>query len=372
MRWINFISIMLWLSACTSAPEVEEPLNSTEADDYVFLSAEQLQLAGVVLGLPRPHRMSHTLECMATVASPPGGEVRIHAPVQGFVAQLPARLPGEFVRQGDMLAQLSHPDFARIQRELLETHSQLRFLESDWKRKQELAEGDVASQRVLQEAEANYGLARARFQGLSAELEMMGFGVVKLLESGEIQRSLLLRAPVSGILASIHVQPGQLVGPEELLFSLIDPSKLLLEIQVFAKDLPLLKSGQKLEGFLPGSDQVYLATLQQVGALVGGDSRSAVAYAKMDKGVGLPPPGSLLQVRIDTDERDALTVPESAIARDGASTFVFVRAGEGFRRLPVQPGRSRDNLVELLGFEYADTLVIQGAYYLHGNMMEED
>lgn len=376
MRWIYFIAVILGLglSACKNADETEEaaPLNEV-ADDYVYLSAEQLQLAGVVLGLPLQVSMSQILEAVAEVAAPPGGELRVHTPVQGFVSQLPSRLPGEYVRPGDLLAQLSHPDFASIQRELLETYSQLEFLERDWKRKQELAENEVASQRALQEAEASYGLAKARVQGLRAELEMMGFQVANILATGEIQRNLSLRAPVGGILTSIYLQPGQLVEPGELLFSLIDPSKLLLEIQVFAKNLMHLKPGQKVEGFLPGSDQVFQATIQQVGALVGGNTRSAVAYAKFEAGTKAPPPpGSMLQVRINTDERMALAVPQSAIAREGVSSYVYLKEGQGFRRVSVRTGRTKDDLVELTDFRFTDSLVVQGAYYLHGSMMEEE
>lgn len=366
-------SVLLFLNACTgkSSPEEAVPLPAI-SDERVHLSPAQMALAEVELGLPQRQSLSQKLECMAVVAAAPGAELRVHSPVQGFVHQLPARLPGDLVRKGSLLLELTHPDFARTQRELLETHSQLRYLENDWKRKQALAAGDAASERVLQEAGAAFQLAQARFQGLSAELEMIGFSVKTILEHGVVQRTLPIHAPVTGVLTAIDVQPGQLISPEELLFTLLDQQKLLLEIQVFSKDLPSLKPGQKMAVRLPGMDQDFQATLQQVGAAVNAADRSAIAYGRFDADTEIPALGSFMQVIIQTNAREALVVPESAIAREGALSFVFIKEGQQFRRVQVQTGRVQDDLVELLEFNLQDSLVTKGAYYLNGSMMEAE
>lgn len=373
MRLSILFSFFLFLHACTNNSNPEETtLVSASATDQLQLSPAQMALAEVELGLPRRQSLSQSLECMAVVAAAPGAELRVHSPVQGFVHQLPSRLPGDLVRKGSLLLELTHPDFARTQRELLETQSQLLYLENDWKRKQALAAGDAASERVLQEATAAFQLAQARFQGLSAELEMIGFSVKTILKNGVVQRTLPLYAPATGVLTAIDVQPGQLISPQELLFTLLDQQKLLLEIQVFSKDLPSLKPGQKMEVRLPGIDQDFQATLKQVGAAVNEADRSAIAYAQFDAGVQIPALGSFVQVAIQTDAREALVVPQSAIAREGALSYIFVKEGQQFRRVQVQTGRVQDDLVELLEFDLQDSLVTKGAYYLNGSMMEAE
>ncbi|MCB0635015.1 MAG: efflux RND transporter periplasmic adaptor subunit, partial [Lewinella sp.] len=298
-------------------------------------------------------------------------QASIYAPVAGFVQHLPHHLPGDFVRQGTELIRLTHPDFARRQRELLESNSRLRFLELDLQRKQELAEGDATSQRSLQQAEADFNLEKARFDGIRAELKMMGFAVDNIIASGEIQSSLAIYAPVSGYLTHVSVNQGMLVSPTDELMMLIDNGHLHLELDVFAKDLPKVAEAQAITCWLPGTDATFPAAVHQIGRVIDPETRTARIHGHFASEPVPLTAGTYMQARIETAPDSVLTVPYTAIAREGEQAFIFVKEGEGYRRQPVQLGREKGDLIELIDYQERHPIAVNGAYYLNGSMGEE-
>ncbi|MEZ4987683.1 MAG: hypothetical protein R2795_22085 [Saprospiraceae bacterium] len=78
-------------------------------------------------------------------------------------------------------------------------------------------------------------------------------------------------------------------------------------------------------------------------------------------------PGTYLQAQIFTDSAERWAVPESAIVREGASTFVFIKRGDGYEKTAVQIAPPVDGWVSILNEEAIidKELVLKGAYYLN-------
>ena len=89
-----------------------------------------------------------------TLEIPPERLATVTLSMGGVVRTL-SLLPGCYVAQGTLLATLENPEFIQLQQTYLESRAQLRFLEAEYKRQKALSQEEVASQKRLQQSEAD-------------------------------------------------------------------------------------------------------------------------------------------------------------------------------------------------------------------------
>ncbi len=365
------------ISGCGNEPEPggqepEETAVLTASRAQVTLTPEQLELAGVRLGLPEERVLSNYVECAGVVEVPPGNLASVYSPVNGFVQQV-RHLPGQYVRKGELLTTITHPDLVRLQRQFLESTSQLSALERDYERKKTLADAEAASQRALEQARSAYDLERARYRGLKAELDLIGIDTGKLEEAGEIQSTLAIVAPVSGYINIVAVNTGKLITPQELLYEIVDNRHVHLELQVYAKDLGKIHEGQAITATMPGGEQELRAEVHLIGKMIDPETITALVHGHFLKEPVEATPGTYMHAHIYLDEQTMTAVPAGAVVREGEDAFVFVEMGKGFDKVPVQLGRQDGDYVAIhgLSLDEGQRIVLEGAYYINGSMEEE-
>lgn len=363
-------SLFLLLTACkTSAPETEHAAAEPNAVAAAIpMSAEQLDMAGVVLGRPERRVISTHIDCTGRVEVPPQSLASVYAPVSGFIQSV-QHLPGDFVRKGTLLTSIRHSDLVTLQREFLQVQSRIPFLEKDYERKKTLAESDAASVKALQEAESELQMARVELKGLKAELEMIGMSTKKLEEEQTIQTALNLYAPVSGYITKLDINLGKLITPNDLLFEIIDQQHLHLELQVFAKDVNAVQPDQRIVCNVPGDGQNYTAQVHLVGRMIDPETKTAMVHGHFDQEPVPITAGTYLEARIFTGGEEVMAVPNEALVRSGGETYVFVQHPEGFEKRAVLTGRTDDEYTEVLNLELSgdERIAIAGAYYINGS-----
>jgi cobalt-zinc-cadmium efflux system membrane fusion protein len=372
MKYVFFIFILsASLMACQNeaapADGTETSAATEAADGLIHLSAAQLKEAGIQTGQPEQREIPTYLSCSGTIDVPPAYQQAVHSPVMGFVRNI-RHLPGEQVRRGERLASIDHPDLVRLQRTFLETAAQLPYLQKDRDRKAELAQSDAASQRDYELAISELSIMQARYEGLKAELELIGIDAKNVEKTKKIQSAIGIYAPTGGQLTHLEVRSGQLVQPETMLFQVTDDSHLHLELQVYAKDLHRVKKGQPVIANLPGEEAPITGTVHLVNQSIDMEQKTARVHVHLDEGTSKLAIGSFLFAKIQTDSRMALTVPEEALIRSGEEAFVFQETGNGFQRIPVKPGTAADGYVEISGTSITDRtpVALKGAYYING------
>lgn len=372
MKYVFFIFLLsVSLLACQNeaapADATETPATAETADGLIHLSAAQLKEAGIQTGQPEQREIPTYLSCSGTIDVPPAYQQAVHSPVMGFVRNI-RHLPGEQIRRGERLASIDHPDLVRLQRTFLETAAQLPYLQKDRNRKAELAKSDAASQRDYELAVSELAVMQSRYEGLKAELELIGIDVKNLEDKKQIQRAISIHAPAGGQLTHVEVRSGQLVQPETMLFQITDDSHLHLELQVYAKDLHRVKKGQPVMANLPGEEAPITGTVHLVNQSIDMEQKTARVHVHLNEGTPKLAIGSFLFAKIQTDSRMALTVPEEALIRSGEEAFVFQETGNGFQRIPVTPGTAADGYVEISGTSITDRtpVALKGAYYING------
>ncbi len=356
----------------TAAPTDEAAEKA--APDRVTLTTEEQQIGGVRLGSLTQRPMSGGLKVNGVLDVPPENLVSVSAPLGGFVDRTDL-LQGSRVRTGQVLAVIRNPDFVQLQQDYLEARSQLKYARAEYERQGELYRQEVAPQKNYQRAQAEYEALQVKTNAQAARLRLAGLPI-----GGGIVSTATLRASKGGYVKAVNVSIGQSVTPTDVLFEIVNPEHLHVELTVFEKDIPQVKA-QQLVRFSLGNDSVSRERTAHVYLISKtiSDERTVRVHAHLDREDEQLLPGTFVRAVIETNRLTVPTLPEKAVVQYGAQDFVFVavdsaaKAGAaGYRLVPVTRGVSEDGYTEihLPAAEQGKRLrfVTEGAYALLGKL----
>jgi cobalt-zinc-cadmium efflux system membrane fusion protein len=350
-----------------------EPVEAATPDRVTLTTAEQ-QVGGVRLGTLTQRPMSGGLKVNGVLDVPPENLVSVSAPLGGFVDRTDL-LQGSRVRAGQLLAVIRNPDFVQLQQDYLETRSQLKLAKAEYERQAELYRQEVAPQKNYQRAQAEYEGLQVKSNAQAARLRLAGLPI-----GGRIVSTASVRAPKAGFVKAVNVSIGQSVTPTDVLFEIVNPEHLHVELTVFERDIPQVKEGQ-LVRFSLGNDSLSRERTAHVYLISKSISpeRTVRIHAHQDREDDQLLPGTFVRAVIETNRVTVPTLPEKAVVQYGAQAYVFVAADPAaqagtavYRLVPVTRGVSEDGYTEvhLPAAEQGKPLrfVTEGAYALLGKL----
>jgi multidrug efflux pump subunit AcrA (membrane-fusion protein) len=196
-----------------------------------------------------------------------------------------------------------------------------------------------------------------------------------LLETPELlDKPLVIRAPVAGIVTSKNAALGELVVKGQEIFTVSDPRFLWLIGEVKEMDAAQVRQGQKVE-FTVSSypDQVFRGRIARVGTVVESNSRTFEIRVEIDNRGGRLKPGMFADISIVTGTlAKALLVSDAALQSDGDNQIAFVAAGNGrFEKRTVKTGRAQGGKVQVLeGIKEGEAVVTEGSFTLKSEMLK--
>lgn len=226
---------------------------------------------------------------------------------------------GQTVRAGQPLLRL---DSARHALQVAQSAAQLRKLEANYARSQQLAKQNLISANDLDQL--RYDLENARATNRLANLELSYTTVM---------------APISGVVASRSIKTGNFVQINTPIMRIVDTSRLEAVLNVPERELATLKAGLPVTlavDALPG--QTFKGTVDRVSPVVDSGSGTFRVVASFEGG-GVLKPGMFGRIRVDYDQRaDALVVPREALLDDESDPAVYVVRERKAVRVPVKLG----------------------------------
>lgn len=194
---------------------------------------------------------------------------------------------------------------------------------------------------------------------------------VESRQPGDPPPTVMLPAPMSGLIAKVDIAQGQPISPDQALIEIVDLTQLEASAQVPEHLAGRLQKGQLTRIRFPGfPDKVLEAKLAHLGAYA--DEKSGTLevafHIPNDEQLSLRP-GMRAEFSIVTSSRENVpVVPKAALQGEGGNRFVFVKDFElpnAFVKAPLIVGQSNDQYVEIIkGLLPGDEVVTQGAYAL--------
>ncbi|MEE2733495.1 MAG: efflux RND transporter periplasmic adaptor subunit [Pseudomonadota bacterium] len=257
---------------------------------------------------------------------------------------------GQRVAKGDVLVEL---DSSEEQAVLQEAKYTLNEAQSQLDRIKAVAKRGDASQSLLDEKQREFYVARARVAAIESRLE-----------------NRLVRAPFAGVVGLRNLSPGAYVSPGDTITTLVDDRRMKLDFSVPSLFLTSLKPGVAIQATARAlNNAVFEGGVQSVDNQVDPVSRSVTVRAILDNAQGQLRAGLLMEVKLLSNPRQAMVIPESALVQERNEHYVFVVAGSGdsaqAQRRRVHIGTRLMGQVEILeGLEPSEPVVVDGSLKL--------
>ncbi|MHA3773077.1 efflux RND transporter periplasmic adaptor subunit [Verrucomicrobiota bacterium sgz303538] len=189
-------------------------------------------------------------------------------------------------------------------------------------------------------------------------------------QPGNPPPSVMLKAPLEGLVTESHARLGEPVEPDKALLEITD----LSEVHAVAR-VPEHLAGRMKPGAIAHIRAAALPNEKFDGELLRFGTAADRASGTIDAIFRLPNPSMTLrpgmraEFSVVLNQRDGvLSIPRKALQGDAASRFVYVADYElpnAFVKTPVQVGAINDRSVEITeGLFPGDKIVTQGAYSL--------
>jgi cobalt-zinc-cadmium efflux system membrane fusion protein len=268
------------LFACNNSTENEIPSEDKQVktnDNEIVLTKAQFKSGNFKIEKADSAVFAERFKATGMIDVPPENRAEVSSFFSGFVSETHL-LIGDEVKKGDLLIQLTNPDFIQLQQNFVENYNQLNYLESEFERKQNLFNDNVVSEKVFQKAKSDYMSLSAKVKGQRRTLELMNVSINQVLD-GNFSEQINIYAPISGKISKVNVSKGMHIQPSTMMMEILDTEHIHLELNVFEKDIMKVNVGDTLEFKIPEvSDQTFKAYVHLVGAEIN-DNRTVRVHA---------------------------------------------------------------------------------------------
>lgn len=363
----SIAAIVFLIFSCSEQQGTKDSTKPSEYLNTIRLTEAQINSAGIKLGKIEVRGMVRRLTLNGKIDVPPQNLISVSMPMGGYL-KTTHLLPGMHVKKGEVLATMEDQQYIQMQQDYLMARSKLAFLENEFKRQKELNQSKSSSDKVFQQTEMEYNNAKVSFGALAEKLKILNIRP-EALTGENVSGSIQLYSPIDGFVSKVNVNIGKYVNPTDVLFELINPSDIHLNLKVFEKDLEHLAIGQKVLAYNNNqADKKYACEIILISQNLNAD-RSAEVHCHFDEYHKSLFPGMYMNAEIVISNKKAMVLPEQAIVSYNARDYVFLSMANGqFEMLEVKKGGTQDKYIEVSSVDTKDLrnadVVLDGAYAL--------
>lgn len=323
--------------------------------------------AGIATSRAAPATDGAKLSLPARLAYDATKTAEINARSPGVVRTLSVDL-GAVVTKGQPLATVESAAVGADRARLGAAQKRVAVAEERLARLTELERSGSVARRTVLDAERELADARAEVGAIASGLSVAGAGA----GAGS---TYTLTSPIDGVVARRPGSVGAMVTTEEVLFQIVDATRLWAEIDVPEAELGQVPVGSDIVVSFPAlPGEAFAAKVTTVAPEVDPHTRTAVARASIDNAGGRLRANMFGEAAIlGAAPAGAVTVPAEAVQLVGSTRLVFVRAEElVFAVRHVELGQRRGaRTVITAGLAPGDEVATTGAFLLKTETLKD-
>ena len=242
----------------------------------------------------------------------------VKAKVAGDVRQIAVR-EGEAVKAGQVVASI---DTADLESRLIDrigamesARAQLALAEKTRGMNVRLLNDKFISQNAFDSAESSFNVAQGNVKSAEAQVQL----------ARNALKDAQAIAPLSGIVAKRHVQPGEKVAMEAPLVTIVDLVELEVQALVPAMDIPELSIGMPVELTVDGfGERRFTGRVERINPATEPGTRAILVYVKLPNSDATLRAGMFTTGRITlAASAPAPTLPTAAIRTEAGQSYVW-------------------------------------------------
>ncbi|TMG83791.1 MAG: efflux RND transporter periplasmic adaptor subunit [Betaproteobacteria bacterium] len=267
-----------------------------------------------------------------------GCDRQARSKVSGEIRQVTVR-EGQAVKAGQVIVRF---DTADLEAKLTDrigaleaSRAQLALAEKQRAQNQLLLKQKFISQTAYDAAESNLSVTQGTLKSIEAQAQL----------AKNALRDAVVTAPISGIVAKRHVQPGEKVNFDAPLVTVVDLAQMELQAMVPANDTPALAVGMKVALAIDGfGERRFAGTIERINPTTEAGTRAILVF------IHIPNPDAALRGGMFGTGQVILaagapvpTLPAVAIRTEAGQTFVWTIENGKLARRIVTVGRRDDS-----------------------------
>lgn len=287
----------------------------------------------------RPGAARNAVHATGTVRA--NEEVELRSEISARVVEIRFR-EGSRVGRGELLLKL---DDSELQAQRLKVVSQVKLAEDKERRRRLLLE----KQNISPE---DYEVTLNELRAVQAELQLMDARIAKTE----------IRAPFDGVIGLRSVSSGAYVTPATQIATLQNIRSVKVDFSVPEKYAPAIRTGQRIEFRVAGSDRLHTGEIYAVEPKVDTGTRNILLRATAPNAEGAIAPGGFAEVDLVLEDfADALMIPTPSLVPDMEGQKVFVARNGVVEVRRITTGiRTESDVQVLTGLGAGDTLLTSG------------
>ena len=317
----------------------------------VRIPARKQQLIGVRTQVVRRAPFIRTFRSVGRVVVDETRLRHVHTKIGGWIEKLHVSATGEKVEKGQPLLSIYSPELLATQEEyLLALRARSNF-------------GAGAPPEAVKRADELLESGRRRLQ----LYDLTSSQIEELERIGKASTTHTLFAPVSGYVLQRNVTQGEKIDSNATLLDIADLSRVWILASVFESEVPFVQVGQAATvtlAYLPG--KVFRGKVGLIYPVLEGVTRTVQVRVELSNHDMELKPEMYVQVELQSDLGERLSIPDSAVLASGTRNIVFVAQGDGyFEPREVRLGLRLSDSVEVLeGLQEGETIVTSGNFLI--------
>ncbi len=389
-------------------------LDDHGSQKIVILNEAQYINAEIDTGWFAMKNLSNVIHANGYTKLDPQDQAEVSMPLAGTVKSIKV-IEGDYVKKGQQLGSIHSMDFnkirlekAKLKEEKALAEANQVYLQKEYNRQSALASESINAKKTLEKVSAELNMANAKISAVKEQIQLLE-ETIGSLGSGN-SSFLPILSPISGYITHVDIKMGSMVPAGTPLFSVVDNSKMHVDLLVYEKDLNLVKIGQAVRFNLTNqSDTEIRGEIYNIGKSFASDTKSVAVHADIEKSDANLIPGMYLNALIEIGNETVQSLPEEAIVMAEGRHFIFLWEKENmeshddhshahdedhshddghgheqddhhekeitFARLEVKTGAKQLGFVKVTPLETihdGDKIVTQGAYYLQSHLQKAE
>lgn len=356
----------------TPAPAPAEPAGDAE----VVLSPEALARVGIKTAPVSAIAGGTAVTAPGSVMANAYREVKVTPIAAGIVTKVHVEL-GAVVKRGAPLVTLFGVELADAQTKYMSMSAMLEADHKKLERTRQLVDIGAASRQDLEEITAVHEAHATEVEAARLRLQLLGLSAEQvrgLTSPSQVVSTIVVPAPITGVITSRSANLGQVVAMGQELLSVTDLSEVWVVGDLYEQDFKTVTVGSEATITTPAYPGLMLrGRVSYIDPRVDPQARTAKARIEVPNADGRLRLGMYVTVSFTTPGSSAVVIPRSAVQTIGDRQFVFVPAGgeEGkFIQRQVRLGSPiGDTYTVLSGLKPGESVVTEGSFFLRAEIL---
>jgi cobalt-zinc-cadmium efflux system membrane fusion protein len=368
MKKYMFIAIVVsMLVSCKSEHEQDEKETTTTTENTVELTEAQFKNTDITIGKIQRKEISSLLKVNGKIEVPPQNMVSVSVPMGGYLRSTNL-LPGMPINKGEVIASIEDQKYIQLQEDYLIAKAHFTAIEAEYNRQRELNQSKASSDKIFQAAQTDYLTQKIMIKSLAEKLKLIGINPDNLDENN-ISKSINITSPIEGFVSDVKMNIGKYATPTDVLFELVNPADIHLNLTIFEKDLDKISVGQKIFAYNNNNpNKKYICE----GILIGKDvtpERTIQVHCHFEEYDKTLIPGMYMNAAIEVSTNNAFVIANDGIVRFEGKQYVFIETeNKKYEMREVTTQNTENNYTQITFLDNTDMsskmFVTKGAYTL--------